>query len=104
MDRSFISIKGSFYKDMSHSEVLAKCTQYAWGVTESPEQYYLSDGSGCKITNDDLILRFDNGEDVVPWTLGNYMKACNTYASRTRLYSVFAGKNCHCIKQKIYIV
>ena len=93
MDRSFISIKGSFHKSMTHSDVLAKCTEYARGVTEVTGQYYLSDGSGCKITDEDLTLRFNDCEDVVPWTLANYMKACNTYASRTRLYSVFAGKN-----------
>ena len=27
MDKSFVSVKGSFHKSMSHSEVLSKCTE-----------------------------------------------------------------------------
>lgn len=95
MDRSFVSVKGCSYKDMTHCEVLRKCIYYGWGsseVTESAQEYYLSDSSGSKICAEDLTLRYEDGDSTVPWTLGDYMLAFNMYASKTRLYSVRVGK------------
>ena len=90
MDKSFVSVKGSFHKNMSHSEVLSKCTEITWGKEQqcSAQKYFLSDASGAKI-RDEILVFLDNSK--VPWTLGSYMKLCNTYASRTRLYSVRIG-------------
>ena len=92
MDRSFISIKCAFWKDMTHAEVLTKCIECTWKGKNKAE-YYLSDGSGCKVPDEQLTLRIGQKSELVPWTLGNYMKACNTYASKTRLYCVYVGKS-----------
>lgn len=89
MDRSFISVKCTFWKGMSHDDVLTKCIECAWEGVKG--EYYLSDGSGSKIPDEDLVLRCGQSSKVVPWCLGNYMQACNTYASRTRLYCVCVG-------------
>ena len=71
--------------------MLTKCIDYTWKGKHA--KYYLSDGSGCKIPDEQLMLRIGQKSELVPWTLGNYMKACNTYASRTRLYCVCVGKS-----------
>ena len=43
MDRSFISKKCCFLKDMTHSDVLKKCIESTWGEKEG--KFFLSDGS-----------------------------------------------------------
>ena len=91
IDKSFIAIKCTFHKEMTHSEVLTKCVEYVWEGKMGT--YYLGDGSGCKIPDKDLTIRIKEKENkLVPWNLGSYVKACNTYASRTRLYCVRVGK------------
>lgn len=74
---------------MSHCDVLTKCIEYAWEGAKGT--YYLSDASGSKISDEDLPLRCGKSNQCVPWSLGNYMRACNIYASRTRLYCVRIG-------------
>lgn len=86
MDRSFISKKCCFLKDMTHSDVLKKCIESTWGEKEG--KFYLSDGSGSEIADEDLI---SGAAHTQPWSLGCYMKTCNIYASRTRLYCVRIG-------------
>ena len=85
MDRSFISKKCCFHKDMAHHDVLQKCIEATWG--DSAGNYYLSDGSGSKISDEGLLVR-GGAPHSLPWSLGNFMRACNVYASRTRLYCV----------------
>ena len=87
MDRSFISKKCFLHKDMTHHDVLQKCIEATWG--DSAGNYYLSDGSGSKISDEDLLVR--GTPHGLPWSLGNFMRACNMYASRTRLYCVRIG-------------
>ena len=56
--------------------------------------FYLSDGSGHKITDEDFTVSNDSGESVsVSWTLDNYLQASSVhYPSRARLYCVFCRK------------
>jgi hypothetical protein len=76
MDRSFISKKCCFHKDMAHHDVLQKCIEATWG--DSAGNYYLSDGSGSKISDEGLLVR-GGAPHSLPWSLGNFMRACNVY-------------------------
>ena len=60
IDKSFIAIKCTFHKEMTHSEVLTKCIEYVWEGKMGT--YYLGDGSGCKIPDKDLTIRIKEKE------------------------------------------
>ena len=87
-DRSFTPIKVSVHRDCSHKELLKKSMSSVWNDAHERGHYYLSDGSGHKITGEDFSNKFHSGESKsVPWTLGNYLQASSVrYPSRARLY------------------
>ena len=93
-DRSFTPIKVAVHRDCSHEQLLKKCIASVWRGASGEAVYYLSDGSGHKITGEDFVVDGPSGKsEKVPWTLGNYLQACSVkYPSRARLYCVIVHK------------
>ena len=58
--------------------------------TSEGTTFYLSDGSGHRITDSDFSIDLPDGtKECLPWTLRNYMRvSCVKFPSRTRLYCV----------------
>ena len=92
-DKSFTPIKVAFSKNSSHDQVLTKCVSHTWKQDSVPgliDQFYLSDGSGSAIPNENFEIDLEDGtKETVQWTLQNYFKVSGVrYPSRTRLYCV----------------
>ena len=105
-DRSYTPIKVPVSKNCSHAELLRKGVTRVWkDVSEEEGEFYLSDGSGHKITDDDFTVSKNGREgESVPWTLGNYLQASAIrHPSRTRMYCVFVRKGMLTCMQKIIV-
>lgn len=75
-------------------EVLQKCVDVVWRDANEGAEFYLSDGSGHRILDEDFVVKGPQGEsETVKWTFENYLRACSTkYPSRTRIYCVLVRR------------
>ena len=89
-DRSFTPIKVAIHRDSNHQQVLTKSIASVWSDAPEGSQFFLSDGSGCTITNNDFNVDHRNGTtESISWTLANYLQVSGIrYPSRARLYCV----------------
>ena len=90
VDRTFTPSKVAFHRDASHAIVLKKSHRNVWSDCEEDFQFFLADGSGSCIEPKDFETDLEDGkQQVVPWTLDNYLKVSNIrFPSRARLYCV----------------
>ena len=90
VDRTFTPSKVAFHRDASHATVLKKSQRNVWSDCEEDFQFFLADGSGSCIEPKDFEIDLEDGkQQVVPWTLDNYLKVSNIrFPSRARLYCV----------------
>ena len=93
-DRSFTPIKVAVHKESTHQQLLKTCISSVWREIKDGG-YFLSDGSGHKITDKDFSVTGPNGEEEsILWTFENYVKASSVrYPSRAHIYCVFVRED-----------
>ena len=70
-DHSFTPIKVAIHRDSSHEQLLTKSI---FSNTSEGTTFYLSDGSGHRITDSDFSIDLPDGtKECLPWTLCNYI-------------------------------
>ena len=93
-DRSFDLMKINFDREERYEKIIEKCKRIVWSDfgANASRQFYLADGSGTCIEQPQSqfeVSRADGQQEVLPWTLENYLKVSNLkFASRARLYCV----------------
>ena len=94
LDRSWKLHKLSFHKNLSYQAVKKICQEATWPDEEEGTTYYLADGSGVSIEQDNFELVSEDGKkNTIAWTLANYLEISHIkYPSRTWLYCVKVSK------------
>ena len=77
---------------MNYERVLQKCVAsvYPGTAADCNSDFYVANGRGLPICcGDNIAIDNDQGEEeLIPWSLGMYIKLSIRYASKARFYCV----------------
>ena len=94
LDRQFAAQSVVLRKDMTYSRVLEKCITIVFSADENVQEsceYYIANGRGMSICNDDHICvdNVDGEEEHITWTLQTYINLSSIRGSNQRSDAIY---------------